>query len=205
MTEYKYAEPVDAAEASARIKHWLGDTGAFQAKLGLHDPGFDQEPYYPKFSGHRTENSKWDAMLAADMARYPDKWVEAAVPIPPLKDSWHVLLIRTRDDVLAFYKKWTSVELLKRQAREQIKKLWVKVTVKKQNLLKKLGEPEPSIHRAPVRRSHPASVINTFTGLPYDPDTYTKVQREIAEERAAAKDDKPSKFNDPKNDGTLFS
>lgn len=61
---YIYAEPVDAAEASARIEHWLGDITEFQEKLGLQPMG-----YHVSRSGLKSGTT--EQMWSIDELRHP--------------------------------------------------------------------------------------------------------------------------------------
>lgn len=194
MTDYKYAEPKDAREASDRIDYWMGDLGEFQAKLGLHDPGNDREPYYPQYSGILTENSRLDTMIAVDQKLRPDKWLEPVTPVPPLRDDWLATLIRTRDEVKQFIDTWTDLDHVKAILRTLVKDTTRRVQLR---LLGWLGEkPLPS---KPAMKPRPAPWPVGLGEFPYDPGTYAKVQKEIEIENLKGRVD------DPRNDGTLFT
>ncbi len=112
MPEYTYAEPKDAAEASARIDHWMGDLNEFQKNLGLHHTGTEYGSYYPRFSGEMGDRDLWAAYY--DFL-YPDHFGSEA-PVPPLKHAWLNALVRTRDDVVLRFRTAIDLDVVKTRA-----------------------------------------------------------------------------------------
>lgn len=189
MPDYKYANPVDAAEASARIDHWMGDLGEFQSKLGLHDPGNGREPYYPTYSGVRSENSTMETMIAVDQKRNPSKWVEPVAPVASLKDTWLATLIRTQEDGKRLWKTWTDREFLKRRAKTVFLETMDKVKI---TVLGWFGEKSPALFVPPKRvQTWPTSSV--FGGPPYDLKTYEEVKQDLKGQR-----------DYPEDDGTIY-
>ncbi len=194
MTQFKYDTLAD-----------MGDLSEFAENLGTWPNG-----HYPALSGTRTSNSTWDGMLAADLARYPERWAEETVthPVPPLRDDWLGTIIRTWLEAKRLWAVYTDREVLRRFAREQIKKVWPKLERRYRKLLTNLGEPA-TFGKSTGYTLRKGDAIFAFPNHDMEPvDEYLvnkgladSLDRAVAEEKAPKGKISP---DDPRNDGTLY-